>query len=257
MENTSPGQTPSDSRGSGPRSSGQRTARLVARRELAFQTVEYVLGHGDPELRFRPGQFISVRVGTDADDNPILRSYSLASPPERRGELTLILRLIDGGIGSEFFKALRIGDELPFTGPMGFFVNELAHAGDVVYVATGTGVAPMLPMIEEVLARPETGRVFLFWGLRNQDDVFWHGELQALADRNPRFVFQIYLSQPRSGWSKNPGYVTGPVVELLPNLKSPTFYLCGNGHMIRDVKAQLTSRGVERKRQIRTEAYFE
>lgn len=246
-----------ESRPPGRSSSGPITARLVARRELAFHTVEYVLGHGEPELKFRPGQFISVRVGVDADDNPILRSYSLASPPDRRGELALILRLIDGGIGSEFFKALKLGDEVPFTGPMGFFVNELSHPGDVVYVATGTGMAPMLPMLEEVLARPEPGRVFLFWGLRNQDDVFWQDELQTLADRNPRFSFQIYLSQPRSGWTRNPGYVTGPVVDLLPGLKAPTFYLCGNGHMIRDVKAQLTSRGVERKRQIRTEAYFE
>lgn len=236
---------------------GQRVARFVSRRDLALRTVEFVLGHDEPELSFRPGQFLSIRVGTDADDNPILRSYSIASPPERRGELLLVLRMIDGGIGSTFFEALKPGDPIGFTGPMGFFVNELEHRGDAVYVATGTGIAPMLPMIEETLARPETGRVHLFWGLRNQDDLFWQEELQQLADRNPRFASQIYLSQPRSGWTRNPGYVTGPLIELLPSLRAPTFYLCGNGHMITDVKAALTSRGVERKRQIRTEAFFE
>lgn len=250
------GASPSD-QPTGRPASRQVVARLVARRPLAFQTVEYVLGHDEPELKFRPGQFLSVRVGTDADQNPILRSYSLASPPSRRGELVLVLRLIEGGAGSRFFTELKLGDEVPFTGPMGFFVNELFHPGDAVYVATGTGIAPMLPMIEEVLARGEQGRVHLFWGLRSQDDLFWQEEFQSLADRHPRFSSQIYLSQPRGGWTRNPGYVTGPVLELLPSLRAPTFYLCGNGHMITDVKTALTSRGVDRKRQIRTEAYFD
>lgn len=245
---------------------------MLARRRLAEQTDEFVfaaaaslngptatdLGSAGPlsELRFRPGQFISVRVGTDADQNPILRSYSIASPPERWGELALVLRLLSDGVGSRFFAALRIGEAITYTGPMGFFVNELAHSGDVVYVATGTGIAPMLPMIEETLRRAETGRVFLFWGLRSEADVFYQDELSTLATRQPRFSAQIYLSQPQGFWRLR-GRVTGPVLELLPSLREPTFYLCGNGQMIEEVKAGLVARGVSRKRQIRTEAFFD
>ena len=135
-----------------------------------------------------------MRVGTDADQNPILRSYSIASPPERWGELALVLRLVSDGIGSRYFDALRIGESITFTGPMGFFVNELAHSGDVVYIATGTGIAPLLPMIEETLRRSETGRVILFWGLRSEADVFYQDELNALSTRTPRFTYQIYLA---------------------------------------------------------------
>ena len=242
-------------------------ASLVSRRPLADQIVEFVLALGRPPgsesaeppagVSFRPGQFVSVRVGTDADDNPVLRSYSIASPPDRRGELALVLRIIPGGIGSEYFAGLSQGDRVQFTGPMGFFVNELAHPGDAVYVATGTGIAPILPMIAETLARPEPGRVYLYWGLRGEEDLFWQDELAALAARHPRFSHQIYVSQPRGSWSRLRGRVTGPVLELLPGLKSPTFYLCGNGHMIDEVKAGLVARGVDRKRQIRTEAFFD
>ena len=140
---------------------------------------------------------------------------------------------------------------------MGFFVNELAHTGDAVYVATGTGIAPILPMVEETLNRPEPGRVSLYWGLRNEDELFWQDEVAALAARHPRFSNYIYLSQPRSGWTRLRGRVTGPVLEALPTLRAPTFYLCGNGRMIEELKAALISRGVDRKRQIRTEAFFD
>lgn len=242
-------------------SSRIQQARLVARRRVADQTEEFVFAVSAPaagagELRFRPGQFISVEVGRDGDGHPILRSYSIASPPERRGELCLILRLVEGGVGSRFFDALKPGEAVVFTGPMGFFVNELAHSGDVVYVATGTGIAPILPMIEETLRRPEPGRVALFWGLRREADLFYQDELAALSARHPRFSCQVYLSQPQ-GFYRLRGRVTGPVLETLPSLREPTFYLCGNGAMIEELKAALIDRGVSRKRQIRSEAFFD
>jgi ferredoxin-NADP reductase len=232
-------------------------AQLISRRLLAQNTFELVLAHKNPELTFRPGQFVSVQVGIDADQNPILRSYSIASPPQRRGEIVIVLRHIEGGVGSQFFAALQPGEKVRFTGPMGFFVNELSHPGDAVYIATGTGMAPMLPMLDEALARPETGKVLLFWGLRTQEDVFWQDELQSRQARHPRLSVQIFLSQAGAGWGRVNGRVTGPVLESLPSLRAPTFYLCGNGNMIDEVKAGLVQRGVDRKRQIRTEAFFE
>ncbi len=231
-------------------------ARLASRRSLAYLTEELVLVHDEPELRFRPGQFLSVQVGIDAQENPILRSYSIASAPERRGELLLVLRLIEGGVGTQFFTALRIGEALRFTGPMGFFVNELLHPGDAVYVATGTGIAPILPMLDETLRRTESGRVYLYWGLRSERDLFYQDDILGLSSRHPRFSAQTYLSQPQS-FTRLRGRITGPVLELLPTLTAPTFYLCGNGQMIEELKEALVARGVNRKRQIRTEAFFD
>lgn len=231
-------------------------ARLLQRRTLAHLTDEFVFSLED-EIRFRPGQFVSVQVGTDANENPVLRSYSIASPPWRRGEIALVLRMIEGGVGTRFFQALTPGERVRFTGPMGFFVNELLHPGDVVYAATGTGIAPILPMIQEVLDRPEEGAVSLFWGLRHEADLFWQRELDDLGRRYGRVRVHVYLSQPGAGWPGQRGRISGPVLDLLPRLRAPTFYLCGNGQMIDELKAKLQERGVNRKRQIRTEAFFD
>lgn len=234
-------------------------ARLRERRTIARSTEEFVLGTDD-ELAFRPGQFISVQVGTEQTgevQSPILRSYSIASAPWRLREIVLILRMVEGGVGSRFFDGLHPGDALRFTGPMGFFVNELQHPGDVLYAATGTGIAPILPMAEETLLRAETGRVLIEWGLRDEQDLFWQRELQDLGRRFPRLQSRVYLSQPSAGWPGLRGRVTGPVLDELPRLREPTFYLCGNGHMIDELKAALQARGVNRKRQIRSEAFFD
>jgi CDP-4-dehydro-6-deoxyglucose reductase len=232
-------------------------ATLAKRQTLAQDTEEFVLAlPADDILTFRPGQFISVNVGMDSENNPILRSYSIASPPWRRGEVVLILRLVQGGVGSSFFSSLRIGDPVRFTGPMGFFVNELVHPGDVVYAGTGTGIAPLLPMAQETLLRSETGRVFIEWGLRSEADLFWRDEVNELL-RNPRAHARIFLSQAGPSWPGLRGRITGPILDALPELSAPTFYLCGNGQMIEEVKRRLVERGVQRKRQIRTEAFFD
>ncbi len=217
--------------------------------------MEFVFRHED-ELPFRPGQFISVQVGMDEQNNPILRSYSLASSPERRGELVLILRLLHEGPGSRFFAALRQGDTLRFTGPMGFFVNELSHPGDAIYAATGTGIAPLGPMVEETLRRNEPGKVLLFWGLRGEDDIFWEDRLGELS-RGGRLVYRRYLSQAGPAYAGPRGRICAPILEQLSSWVKPTFYLCGNGSMIEELKGALVARGIDRKKQIRTEAFFD
>jgi ferredoxin-NADP reductase len=228
---------------------------LVAVRGLARDVVEYRLRVESP-LQFRPGQFISLRVGLDADHNPILRSYSLASSPGST-DLSLVVKLVPGGTASGWFNQLKTGDQVEFTGPMGFFVLDLQHAGDVVFGATGVGVAPVLPMAREALTRSsERGRVLLFWGNRQPDEWFWRDELTEL-ERDSRFSVHRFLSGGAPEWAGARGRIVQPICDELSRLVHPTFYLVGNGAMIRDAKAALIERGVDRKRQIRNEVFFD
>jgi ferredoxin-NADP reductase len=211
---------------------------------------------GGERLAFRPGQFISLSVGDDADGNPILRSYSLASSPGR-DELTIIIKVVAGGVASAWFQRLAVGARVRFTGPMGFFVLELEHAGDVVFGATGVGITPVLPMLDELLHRNENGRVILFWGNRREADLFWRDELDGRRRAHPRLDVRLYLTAGAHEWTGARGRITDAICGELPQLAKPTFYLVGNGAMIRDVKKELQARGVDRKRQIRNEAFFD
>lgn len=229
-------------------------AELVRVTPRAAGVVEYVL-RTDAPLQFRPGQFLSVRVGVDSDGNPILRSYSIASPPGR-DEIALILKLIKGGPGSEYFANLKLGERVHFTGPMGFFVLDFQHPGDIVIGTTGVGIAPVLPMLEDLAARDEKGRIRLYWGNRHAEDLFWLDELAALQKRCSRLQVEIFLTGDAPSWTGRRGRITRALLDELPTFDKPVFYLVGNGEMIREVKAELQKRGVDRKRQIRNEAFF-
>ena len=232
-------------------------ATFVQSTSLARDTTLYLFSL-DEKIHFRPGQFISVQVGIDADNNPILRSYSLAFTPNE-GLIALVIKLIGCGVGTRYFSTLKRGSQISFTGPMGFFVNELFHMGDVVYAATGTGLAPIYPMIVETLKRKEQGKVYLFWGLRSKEDLFFQEELSILQGENERFSATICFSQEQKhklSWGKH-GRIQAPILELLPHLHKPVIYLCGNGQMINEVKQLLQEKGLDRKRQIRTESFFD
>ncbi len=227
---------------------------LVRATSRAAGVVEYVLRTDEP-LRFRPGQFVSVRVGVDSDDNPILRSYSIASSPGG-DQISLILKLIKGGPGSDYFASLAPGARVRFTGPMGFFCLDLMHSGDVVFGVTGVGITPVLPMISELAARPERGRIVLYWGNRHAEDLFWLDELAAVQQRCGRLAVELFLTGDAPQWTGRRGRINQAILADLPTLDKPVFYLVGNGAMIREVKAALQERGVDRKRQIRNEAFF-
>jgi ferredoxin-NADP reductase len=128
------------------------------------------------------------------------------------------------------------------------------------------GITPILPMLSELLARPgEIGSVSLFWGNREAEDLFWLKELGALADRHARLSLHLSLSRGAPsepcgrllGRPIGQGRIGAPLLDALPRLTQPTFYLVGNGAMISEVKTALVAAGVNRKRQIRTEAFFD
>jgi NAD(P)H-flavin reductase len=234
----------------------EKVARVV-RKDLIAPDVYEVDARwvSPPEVTFRAGQFVSLRCDGSGNTR---RSYSIASSPSDTGGIELLVKLVPGGLGSALFRDLEVGHELHGTGPMGFFVNELRHGGDVVYAATGTGLAAALPMVQETLARPnEHGRVILYWGMRTASELYWLDRLERLA--HPRLELHVCLSRatdvPRGGPLRR-GRITSPVLAVVPTLASPIVYLVGNGDMVKELKDELVALGLDRRRQVRTEVFY-
>jgi propane monooxygenase reductase subunit len=236
----------------GPLVAALRSRTLIAAgiADLVFELRE------PPRLEFKAGQFVSIAV-TDASGAALpRRSYSIASQSDDPERLRFIIRVIAGGAASDHLMTLAPGDELALTGPYGFFVLDAAHAGDVVLGATGTGMAAVMPMLGELAARPEPGRRFVYWGVRGEEDLFARAEIEALSKRAGA-TLAIHLTAPGPTWTGARGRITSAILDALPGLATPTFYLVGNGAMITELKGALVARGVNRKAQIRTEAFFD
>jgi ferredoxin-NADP reductase len=237
------------------------TAELTARRLIAPEIAELTfMMRTPPRLDFKAGQFVSIAVPGKDEEAQVVprRSYSIASQSDAGETLRFIIRVIPEGKASELLMGLDVGASVAMTGPHGFFVLDPAHPGDVVFGATGTGIAAVMPMLGELARHPSTAahRRLIFWGVRHEADLCARPEVEALAARAGAGL-NLYLTAPPPGWRGGHGRITAAVLERLPALTAPTFYLVGNGAMITELKRELVARGVNRKTQIRTEAFFD
>jgi CDP-4-dehydro-6-deoxyglucose reductase len=236
-----------------PTMSGPITAALGARTIIAPGIADLSFSMLTPEkLVFQGGQFVSLSVGPDLPR----RSYSVASQSDRGETIRLILRIIEDGPASRYLMTMPLGTVVPMTGPHGFFTLQPEHRGDIVFAATGTGVAAVMPMLGELARCRISGRRFLFWGLRRPEDIFARDEIVELC-READVELDVHLTAPPPDWTGSRGRITPTVVDRLPTLVAPTFYLVGNGAMIDELKRELVGKGVDRKKQIRTEAFFD
>ena len=155
-----------------------------------------------------------------------------------------MLNLVQGGPGSSYLFGLREGERASFKGPAGAFYLRDEGVRDLLFVATGTGIAPLRSMILAQLERGESRSVTLFWGLRSQRDLYWQEELTALAADHPNFSFVTTLSRPDPGWEGASGRVTALIDAQVSSVGNLAVYLCGGSGMIKDVTARLNAKGL-------------
>lgn len=205
-------------------------------------------------IAFKAGQWISLNVWHPKLKQHVLRQYSIASPPSQHQQINLLFNRVPDGPGSNYLFSLHEGDPVTFQGPNGSFYLEEKAGRDLVFVATGTGIAPFRSMLFTFLEQSEAGTLTLYWGLRSQRDLYYQNELEVLAQRHPNFRFITTLSRPEHGWKGLTGRVTTLVENNIASVNNVTFFLCGNGGMIRDMTAIVRKKGLC---PIRTEQYYD
>jgi NAD(P)H-flavin reductase len=174
---------------------------------------------------------------------PATRPYSIASPPEHRHTIQLVLNRVPGGPGSGYLFGLIEGDGTQFKGPVGSFTLR-ENPRDVLFVATGTGIAPIRSMLSSLALGDSTRRITLFWGLRSERDLYYQEELASLQNRLPNFAFTTTLSQPTGNWRGSVGRVVPLVTATVTDVSNLEVYLCGNSAMIRDVRDIIRQKGL-------------
>lgn len=207
-------------------------------RELVFTLCE------PKEITFQAGQFVSFDVPKENFPYPVTRPYSIASSPGNSRTIQLLLNRVPGGPGSTYLFSLREGDTVGFKGPAGSFRLRHDPAKRILFVATGTGIAPFRSMILSQLERNSISPLTLFWGVRSERDLYYQDEFKNPADRYPQFSFVTTLSQSGPGWTGVGGRVSALVQKWVTSVHNLDVYLCGNGDMIEDVTAEIQAKGL-------------
>jgi ferredoxin-NADP reductase len=216
---------------------------------LALEVVD-----GEP-FEFLPGHFVGIEAffeGRGYRRSP----YCILSDPALSPRFDLLVREVPEGPLSLHLADLRPGDEVVFRGPTGRSMVPRFTDRELVLMATGTGVAPLLSLARYLLEADYPHPISLWWGLRLAEDICLTDELDALAAAYDRFSYAISLSQPPDGWAGLRGRLGESVPPLLPTLGGKHFYLVGNGAMLEEMGLALSDMGVVQQ-YIYKEPYFD
>jgi CDP-4-dehydro-6-deoxyglucose reductase len=188
-------------------------------------------------FRFQAGQYLDI-----SGPGGLKRSYSIASDSAEPGRLALHVRAVPGGAMSRYwFEQARVNDLLRLRGPLGtFFVRECAGL-DLAFLATGTGIAPVLSMLAglgrlDAAQRPRS--VALYWGGRLVQDLYL--DIAALAPQ-VRFV-PVLSREPR--WDGARGHVQDVFLAAGPDLARSAVYACGSAAMTAAAHNSLLAAGL-------------
>lgn len=215
-------------------------ATVAATYDLTPRVKQLLLRVDGHTFSHEPGQHVSVRVEDD-DGTPVYRPYSPVNGP---GTNTLILAVkrYDDGLCSPWLHDRTVGDAVTLTPPSG---NLHLHDPnrDAAFLATGTGLTPMLALLAQFL-EAGSGRALLLFGERTPADLMYRATLDRLAASHAHATVEYVLSDPPSDWTGPTGYVQEHLGGALDALDQPHVYACGVPEMVVDTKSVLTDRGL-------------
>lgn len=148
-------------------------------------------------LEIPVGHYVEVRVVLDG--NTKIRHYTPVNPAENVGHLDLIVKTYVLGQVSKYFSQLKAGDKVSFRGPMGEFIYEDAKTTEMGLVAGGSGITPILQVLNQYMRHPDSlHKVSLIYLNETIDDILWKDELDKMAERFPQFDVHYVLHYPPS-----------------------------------------------------------
>ena len=191
---------------------------------------------------FRPGQFCIINFPNISGNMPY-RSYSIAG--YEGGIVEFCISYKEDGAATTLLWQMKEGDSLQVTEPKGEFILRESKVDKVYFIATGTGIAPFKPMIQQLLTEAPNIEINLIYGNRFKTDVlyqdFWHN--LELIKKN--FFFHPILS--REVLNETQGYVHDVYIKLIKENEKAHFYICGWKEMIKETRQNLKRLGYNRK----------
>ena len=180
-------------------------------------------------FNFNSGQYVNIIKGNQT------RSYSIANSSNHKNQLEFFIKKYTNGLMSEyFFKDAKINDLLRLEGPLGSFFLRDSSLKNIIFLATGTGIAPIkaiLEGLEKFHQKYQNKNLWVFIGARYKNDLFWEPNSESL---NINYI--PVLSRQENDWSGEKGYVQDIVIKHQIDLGNTQVYACGSNNMIKFAK---------------------
>jgi CDP-4-dehydro-6-deoxyglucose reductase len=208
---------------------------------------------GECFCEFAPGQYIEL---WQPDSTVLSRAYSIANAPHGDGSVVLHIRRVEDGRFTRWaFDSMKVGDHLLARGPLGTFTMRSTPDVALLFVAGGTGLAPILSLLEQQVDFATTRDMVLLWGMRIDADFYALDCLQALLARAPNLRVHLVaatltgkMTAPAS-MKLTKGNVLDRLKEEASLVNARDIYSAGPPAMVRELALFLDQLGVSKERQ--------
>lgn len=218
-------------------------ARVVRKEFLAPDVVRLHLKLPTAErLQFLAGQYVDFILPDGRH-----RSFSLANAPHDDQFLELHIRHVEGGEFTEHvFEHMKEKEMVRIEGPHGDFYLREDSQRPLLFVAGGTGFAPVKGIIEHAFAAGVTRPLYFYWGARAKVDLYLDALPRQWVESHAQFHYTPVLSlpAPEDHWLGRTGYVHEAVVQDYPDLGGYDVYAAGPPAMVRAARDAFVARGL-------------
>jgi CDP-4-dehydro-6-deoxyglucose reductase len=177
------------------------------------------------------------------------RAYSIANAPDQEGPLELHIRHLPGGLFTDFVfgattPALKEKDILRFEGPLGSFFLREDSKKPIIFVAAGTGFAPIKSIVEQMQGKKIDRPIHLYWGGRRPSDLYLNDLCKTWEKEITGFKYTPVISDalPEDAWQGRTGFVHQAVIDDHPNMKEFQVYACGAPIMVSAARNDFSSK---------------
>ena len=194
------------------------------------------------DIPYGSGQFFEFDV-PELEDT---RAYSVANKYQEGNIIEFHIKRVPEGKGSNYMCDLQAGDTVSGSGPYGSMQLRDRNK-NLIFVAGGSGMAPIKSLIEEVFSQEFDKEAWFFYGARAKKDLYLTEEWKQLEEKYPNFHFVPALSQPDEGdeWSGETGFIADVIARTLDDMSGMDAYLCGPPIMIETACDALSKGGVK------------
>jgi len=217
------------------------------------KTLRFIVPSGR-KLHARPGQFLTFSFLFDG--KKVARSYSICSSPARTGYVEITTKRVSQGCASIFLNdRASVGMTVEANGPFGEFCFDETQHHNVVLVAAGSGITPIMAMLRYMDDLCIRTAVTLLYCVRTSGDILFEGELADLQTRLKNLEYHVLLSEPHAGWSGPRGHINREFInDTVKDPAASDFFLCGPAAFMDVSRAALIALGVKPER-IRQESF--
>ena len=203
-------------------------------------------------FEFIAGQFLSVRVPVGG--KPLVRCYTISSPPEARGYLEISVKR-QGAVSSALHASLVPGGMIEIRGPGGHFRYPEGDRRPILLVGGGVGATPLVSMLRHAVAAEPARAVTLLLSVRTEIDVPFRAELEEIERRHPQTRIVVAVTRGAGDPRRFPGRIDESLLRsVAPEAAASTAFVCGPLPMIAAMKDLLARLGLPPER-IRAEAF--